>query len=295
MEYVFVNGVLVIKAGEHTGACGARTGMEGSMIDYRVLNAIPDLEEVVSLQIDVWGLNPRNAVPSALLHVIALEGGLVLGAYDGERLVGLLLCLPARRNDEWILWSHMTGVHKDYRDRGIGLELKCLQRNWALQHGYRAIRWTMDPLQRANAHFNLHLLGRVARMYVNSYHVNFYGEMDDDINRGLPSDRVEVLWQLDRPSLHDDTGADAPLLLYGDERDYPMGNGTVTAWNGAPYRVSVPHDLEKLRQTDSEALLAWRFAQRELMQDAFRHGYAAVDFASDDGSCAYILKPLAET
>lgn len=264
------------------------------MIEYRILHAVPDLEELVDLQIDVWGLNPRNAVPSALLHVMALEGGLVLGAYDGERLVGLLLCLPVRRNDQWILWSHMTGVHSDYRNRGIGIELKCFQRNWALQHGYRTIRWTMDPLQRGNANFNLHLLGKVASMYVNTYHVNFYGDMDDDINRGLPSDRIEILWELDRPSRHDRIPSIAKLLLYGDERDYPMSNGSVTAWDGEAYLVTIPLDLDALRKRDRQALLAWRYALREILQDAFKHGYAAVDFRYDDEICAYVLMPLDE-
>lgn len=264
------------------------------MIEYRILHTIPELEAMVSLQIEVWGLNPRNAVPSSLMHVIALEGGLLLGAYDGERMVGLLLCLPVRRDGEWILWSHMTGVHRDYRHQGIGVGLKCFQRDWALANGFQTIRWTMDPLQRGNAHFNLHLLGGVARLYVDGYHVNFYGDMDDDINRGLPSDRIEIIWKLDQPSQHDPAPTAAARLLYGDDREHPVVDSTGAAWGGEPYYVSVPRDLEGLRATDRQMLLNWRLALREVMQAALGRGYAAVDFTFDDHNCAYLLKPLIE-
>lgn len=265
------------------------------MIDYRILDTMPELEALVDLQIAVWGLNPRSAVPSAVLHVLALNGGLVLGAYDGERMVGLLLCLPAYNNNEWILWSHMTGTHPDYQNRGIGLGLKRFQRNWALEHGYRTVRWTMDPLQRGNARFNLRLLGVDAAMYVNTYHVNFYGDMDDDINRGMPSDRIEVVWRLDQPSLHRPIASDTPILLAADERNCPIRTDANTRWNGAAYLVSVPRNLDALRRIDRQTALEWRLALRDVMQAGFEHGYAAVDFVDDDSTCAYLLCRLEGT
>ena len=105
------------------------------MIDYRILHDPAELEEVVNLEISVWGLNPRNAVPTAILHVMALGGGLIMGAYDGTRLVGLLICLVVKRGNEVFLWSHMTGTHPDYQNQGIGLALKRFQRRWALDNG----------------------------------------------------------------------------------------------------------------------------------------------------------------
>jgi predicted GNAT superfamily acetyltransferase len=263
------------------------------MIEYRSLHTMPELEAVVDLQIAVWGLNPRNAVPSAVLHVLALNGGLVLGAYDGQRMVGLLICMPAYNENQWILWSHMTGTHPDYQKRGVGLALKRFQRRWALENGYRTVRWTMDPLQRGNAHFNLRLLGVDACMYFNTYHVNFYGDMDDAINRGMPSDRVEVVWRLDQPSLQKPAPPDTPLLLGADKRDYPALADADTAWDQPAYLVSVPRDLDGLRRTDRQAALEWRLALRQVMQAGFEHGYAAVDFSDNAVDCAYILRRLA--
>lgn len=262
------------------------------MIDYRILHTMPELEEVVRLQVVVWGLNPLNAVPAAVLHVLALNGGLVLGAYDGDRLAGLLICLPAYNNDEWILWSHMTGTHPDYQNRGIGLALKRFQRKWALENGYRTIRWTMDPLQRGNAHFNLRLLGVDAAMFVNTYHVNFYGDMDDDINRGMPSDRIEVVWNLDQPTLHSESEIPSETLLAADENNHPFVADLNRVWKADSYLAAVPRDLDALRRTDRPAALAWRLALRETMQAAIEHGYAAVDFIYNENTCDYVLRRL---
>ncbi|MCC6802831.1 MAG: GNAT family N-acetyltransferase, partial [Anaerolineae bacterium] len=210
------------------------------MIDYRVLHDPADLEKVVSLQIVVWGLNPRNAVPSALLHVMALNGGLVVGAHDGDEMVGLLVSLVVNRGGDVFLWSHMTGTHPKYQRRGIGLELKRFQRRWALEQGYRSIGWTFDPLQRGNAWFNLHLLGENARMTSTEYHVNFYGDMDDDINRGMPSDRIEVCWQIDQPGWQSPTAEPAPLLVALDAHDVPVAQAA--QWDRPRYAVPVPTD-----------------------------------------------------
>ncbi|MBI1257375.1 MAG: GNAT family N-acetyltransferase [Chloroflexi bacterium] len=258
------------------------------MIDYRILHDPADLEEVVNLEVAVWGLNPRNAVPTAILHVMALGGGLILGAYDDARMVGLLICMVVKRGDDVFLWSHMTGTHPDYQNQGIGLALKRFQRRWALDNGYKSVRWTVDPLQRRNAWFNLHLLGEDAALSPVAYHVNFYGEMDDDINRGMPSDRIEVCWQLDEPTLHYALPGKPLLLLRADERGYPIK--TETDWSQDWLTAAVPADLETLRKTDRDAVLAWRLALRETLMPALAHGYTAFDFTSNQGLYIYHLR-----
>lgn len=259
------------------------------MVDIRVLHTIPELEEVVDLEVAVWGLNPRNAVPSALLHVLALRGGLVLGAYDDHRMVGLLLALPAQDHGEWILWSHMTGIIPGFQGKGIGSALKRYQRTWAVEHGYRRIGWTVDPLQRGNAHFNFHILGEDAAMTSTTYHVNFYGDMDDDINRGIPSDRIEAMWHLDRPCLHTPVDANTPILLSVGDDLKPIRSDSHSGWDAATYQIALP-DLEAVRKASSEGMLEWRLALRETLQPALAHGYSIVDFIPDPRMGVYILK-----
>ena len=105
------------------------------MIDIRALHTIPELEAAADVQTAVWGLNPRNVVPSSIAHVMTLRGGLVLGAYDADQMIGMLLAMPAQDHGERILWSHMTGVLAQYQGRGIGAALKRFQREWALSYG----------------------------------------------------------------------------------------------------------------------------------------------------------------
>ena len=87
----------------------------------------------------------------------------------------------------------MTGVHGDYRDRGVGRALKLLQREEALGRGIRLIQWTFDPFELRNAHFNLDRLGAICRQYV----PNLYGVTTSPLHRGLPTDRLLAEWFLD--------------------------------------------------------------------------------------------------
>ncbi len=264
------------------------------MIDYRILHTMDELEQVVDLQLDVWRMNPRNTVPAALMHVFTANRGLVMGAYEGEKMVGLLVSLPANDGQEWILWSHMTGVHPDYQNRRIGVELKLRQRQWALENGYQTIRWTADPLIPGNANFNLGLLGRDACLYINTYHVNFYGDMDDDINRGMPSDRIEATWRIGQPSLHAPVSAQIVSLLAASDAGHPAISDKCGQWDEPEYRVDLPRHYESLKTTDKPTLLAWRLAVRDVLQAGFANGYAAVGFIHDNTGRAYILKRLGE-
>lgn len=262
------------------------------MIDYRILHTMDELETVVDLQLAVWNMNPRNTVPAALMHVFTGNRGLVMGAYDGDEMVGILVSLPAHDGQEWLLWSHMTGVRPDYQGKRIGVELKLRQRLWALENGYQTIRWTADPLIPGNANFNLGLLGRDACLYINTYHVNFYGDMDDDINRGMPSDRIESTWCIARPSLHTAMSPQIVNLLSADGDNRPVISPDCGAWNEPEYRVDLPGQFEHLRRNDRPTLLNWRLAVRDVLQAAFANGYAATHFIHDDTGNAYVLKRL---
>jgi predicted GNAT superfamily acetyltransferase len=195
-------------------------------------------------------------------------------------MIGIALAFPARSDHGWILWSHMTGVHRDYQAQGIGFELKQRQREWALANGYDEIRWTFDPLQRGNANFNLHLLGVTACQY----HVNFYGVMADEINKAdIPSDRIEAIWRLRETHAETQNGADRPIpFLLKD-----TGSLEIVALDEtiSEYLVQIPNTLPR----DPEMLSAWRFALRQALMSAFQQGYHAVDFTNAN---AYLLRHL---
>jgi chorismate synthase len=259
------------------------------------LEELNDLDQAVDLEIAIWNLPPKDAVPSNLLHAMTRTGSLLVGAFDHDRMIGLAFAFPAPQKKQKRIWSHMAGVHPDYQGKGVGFALKQFQREWALEQGFDTMAWTYDPLQRGNANFNLHRLGAITQIY----HVNFYGEMNDGINAGLPSDRVEAVWKLrDRrvkllasnAQPQDDTSPPAfPFLLESAPDQMPSASPAIDI-RVRQYLVEIPSNLPHLKQTHPEGALAWRLALRAAMQSAFAHGYMATDFLTlPDNRCAYVL------
>ncbi len=266
--------------------------------DCRILHSIDDLQKFVDLEIAVWDLEPRDAVPTSLLHVMAMNGSLVVGAYDQSEFVGMAFAFPVPHGKQWMLWSHMAGVRSDYQGKGIGFALKQFQRVWALEHGYKTIAWTFDPLQRGNANFNLHLLGATASIY----HVNLYGEMTDGINAGLPSDRLEVHWDLRHKrvqKLAKNISIQSKLsneyfgqfLLKADTENSICFNKSILE-STSHYLIEIPANLADVKQKSPEQALAWRMALREAFESAFAQGYTAEDFIKLDGRYCYVLAPM---
>ncbi len=250
------------------------------MIDYRILHSVEELKQVEQLEMVIWGLNPIDTVSVYVMHAAVLNGGVALGAFDGERMVGMGYGFAAKRGAEVFLWSHMTGVLREYQSTGIGYKLKQMQRRWALDNGYEVIRWTYDPLQRGNAHFNIALLGTMATVY----HENFYGDMDDDINRGLPSDRTEAEWNLREPRGKLFEGNLPTSLIDVPDNGNPQLSLT-SGWDQQSYFVPLPR---KLLILEREQRLAWRMAVRGALQGAFAQGYLITSFAKD--ACGYVVE-----
>jgi predicted GNAT superfamily acetyltransferase len=157
-------------------------------IEFRELRTAAELAPMPVLESRVWG-NQNELVRVNMLVATIIEGGMAIGAFDGDRLVGSVYGFAT--NQPHVLHSHYLAVDPDYRRTGLGLALKHRQRDWCLANGRTAMRWTFDPLQLGNAHLNLRSLGAVGVQY----HPNLYGPMIG-INGGLPSDRLMVEWDL---------------------------------------------------------------------------------------------------
>jgi predicted GNAT superfamily acetyltransferase len=172
-------------------------------IAIRECVTIEELDQCVRLQREVFGLPDLEISPRRHLIVSRQAGGWTLGAFtkhSRSSIVGFVHHLVAiRGEDEIIGYSHMMAVHKDYQNLGLGARLKWAQRERALAEGRRFIKWTWEPMQARNAHFNLNRLGVVVR----TYGENFYGtdyvtdpEQQTPAAKGLPSDRLFAGWEL---------------------------------------------------------------------------------------------------
>ena len=73
----------------------------------RDLSGMEEFFKAEQLQRDVWGEDDTED-PADLMMVIQHEGGLVAGAFDGERLVGYIFGFPTRETN--VQHSHRLAV-----------------------------------------------------------------------------------------------------------------------------------------------------------------------------------------
>lgn len=235
-------------------------------VDIRTLDRVADLEEVRRLYDRIWGTGAGTpAVTADLLKAMVKAGSYVSGAYDGDALVGAccgFFSAPAR----WTLHSHITGVLPRTSGRSVGFALKAHQRAWALSRGAAEVSWTFDPLIRRNAWFNVAKLAADATEYL----PDFYGPIDDDINRGDPTDRLLVRWALASPAARA-ACAGRPRLAGGLDTtevalDESAAGGPLERFTRAStVLVRVPSDIETMRERDPACAGEWRIAVREVL------------------------------
>lgn len=250
-------------------------------VEVRLARSHAEFAACEALSRDIWGAAERNVVPRELLLTMQLNGGLVHGAFlpDG-RLVGFCFGFAGLRDGQPRLCSHQLGVIPELRGAGIGIELKQAQRKDAQRLGYPLVSWTFDPLEARNAYINLHRLGCIARLYDR----NHYGEMEDELNRGLPSDRLEAEWWLDRPKPGVPVGEPAAMLQMagdGEPMREPVDLATAPA-----VLIAVPQDFQAVKRKSLELAQRWRLESRAALEAALSAGMIALDFQREG---AYVM------
>lgn len=251
------------------------------------------IRDAVRLFDAVWG---RDAAAGSIfapeaLTALAHAGGQVTLARrcgDGE-VVAATAAFIARDHGSGAvhLHSHVTGVVPAAEGRGVGQAMKWHQRAWALERGIGQVRWTFDPLLRRNVVLNLARLGAG----VGRYHEDLYGPMPDARNHGLPTDRLEAVWDLAAPRVRGAAqgrvatpdvaalrraGAE-PLLDVG-----PAQEPILTPTSAARRLVRIPADIEGLRRDEPTLARAWTDAIRATLGVAVAAG-ARVTGCTRDG------------
>jgi predicted GNAT superfamily acetyltransferase len=237
-------------------------------IEYRPLGGLVEFKAAEALQRAVWGEGDKED-PFDLLMVVQGQGGLVGGAFVHGRLMGFVFGFPTRHSD--VQYSHRLAVLPEARGLGLGLGLKRFQRQWCIDNGIRCVRWTYDPLRVANAALNIRALGAEA----STYHCDFYGEMEG-INKGAPSDRLQVDWILDNPvAVRRVEGDRTPL-------EYAPDNARM---------IEIPEHFERLLSSDPDRATEIRLETRSIFLRALSDGYVVRDF--DPSRRCYLLTPTA--
>jgi predicted GNAT superfamily acetyltransferase len=264
-------------------------------IEIHIIETPQALEAVEVLQREIWSGNDIEIVPVHIFQAVVHNGGLVVGAYSGDQLVGFVFGFPgidsSSGKPRLIHASHMAGVHPKFRDSGLGFKLKRAQWQMVRKQGIDRITWTYDPLQSRNANLNISKLGAVCNIYI----PNYYGEMRDEINFGMPSDRFQVDWwvnsnrverRLSEPNnrrfdLDHYLDAEVPQL----NKTQLNKNGFVTPHyleapviNAPLLLVEIPSDFPALKVADPDLAVVWSTHIKALFLDLFAQGYFVTDF-----------------
>ena len=247
-------------------------------VTIRECTTIEEFDACVRLQREAFGLPDLELSPRRHLIVARSAGGFTLGAFDDERMIGFVLTQVAVRRgleaEETIGYSHMMAVARDFQNRGVGARLKWAQRERALGEGRRLIRWTWDPLQSRNAHFNINRLGVVARSYAANYYGTDYSTVTGKFGEplGLDSDRLIAEWTLDSPRVHS---------LARGERPEPLGEPVMT--------VEIPPNWGALVRENPQAAQGELRRVRAEFQKAFAAGLVCAGFERDPSRPRYLF------
>jgi predicted GNAT superfamily acetyltransferase len=237
----------------------------------RPFESIQDHEHCQALQGEVWG--KPFAVPVNMTVAVQMHGGVALGAFDARtgQMIGFVLSfiapvsIPEARKG-LSHYSHMAAVGEQWRGHGVGAAMKLAQRKAVLAQGINLITWTYDPLEARNASLNIRKLGCICRLYER----NVYGDMADNLNAGIATDRFEVEWWL------------------GDPRPQ-------FAPDSSRLEIETPADFQTIKKRDINLAKAWRMRTRLQFEQAFKQGYAVTGFGVTGNRACYTLTRLSAT
>jgi predicted GNAT superfamily acetyltransferase len=144
--------------------------------------------------------------------------------------------------------------------------------------------------------------------------IDLYGNLDDGLNEGLPSDRFQVDWWLCSPRVQRRLAGERPQ---GSEiiqqQALPVVNPATMRRDGFPrpaelsptelpamlgeeqLLIQVPADFQALKRKDMALARAWRMTTREIFQAAFAQGYSAAEYLYHAGRSYYLLKRKSES
>lgn len=274
-------------------------------LNIKLIETPEEITAIEALQREVWPGSETDVVPAHVFIAAIHNGGLLLGAYLNEKLIGFVFGFPGLYSTpdgpRAKHCSHMMGILPGHRDSGVGFALKRAQWQMVRHQGLDHITWTYDPLLSRNAYLNITKLGAVC----NTYRRAEYGDMRDGLNAGLPSDRFQVDWWINtrrverrlgkrvrRPlKLDDFLQADlqplyAPLSSTGS---LPRPPQHFSPLEGRLALAEIPSDFNALKAEDFPLAQDWRYFTRDVFETAFSSGYIVTDFIFDHGRSFYAL------
>ncbi len=250
---------------------------EVSNIEIREIAGQKELRAVEELQKQVWGIPNLDVVPLTQMVAVQAAGGVLLGAFVGETLVGFVYGFVGCENGQMTHHSHMLAVKPDYRNYDLGRRLKFAQRERVLDQGINLMTWTFDPLQSLNAYFNFSKLG----VFSDQYFVNFYGEDAASFLHQTGTDRLWVTWDLTKDEtdkqFDENFGEITPLVKVGID-EFPLISEFEEAIQNEKALIEIPENINDLVKRNRESAIKWRESTRRAFTEAINAGFTVKDF-----------------
>lgn len=263
-----------------TGTAAAPPVTQSSeLVEVRVLETLDEFRQCVALQHEVWGAEFEDVVPASLMRASAHVGGLTIGAFAADGvLLGFVFGVAGIEDGEPVHWSHMLGVRREARNRGVGRRLKESQRAELAARGVRRLYWTFDPLEARNAHLNLNLLGARVVDYV----TDMYGLSRSTLHHGLATDRLIVECPTVPEENRSRVGEIGEVSVLPVFTPFPRGGDTLA--DGAAVTavlIEVPWDMQSLAAESPERAMRWRAATRDVFLRVLGEGCEVVGLHRD--------------
>ena len=255
-------------------------------ITIRDIDAASEMRAVEVLQKEIWGVPDLDVVPLTQMVAAKVAGGVLLGAYDGESLVGFVYGFVGYEHGQVSHHSHMLAVKPAYRNYDLGRRLKLAQRERVLEQGITLMTWTFDPLQSLNAYFNFNKLG----VFSDRYFIDFYGEDAESFLHKTGTDRFWVKWDLsnskfekesDKRTFDQTFERTTPLVRVGVD-EFPLTVDLEEGLKADIALVEIPADINDLVQRNSDLAMNWRQRTRQAFTEAIDKGFLVENFYRTD-------------
>ncbi|MFJ7831640.1 GNAT family N-acetyltransferase [Peribacillus sp. NPDC097284] len=257
-------------------------------LHIKSLSTLEELQEVQQLETLVWGM---DSIPTHQTLTAVKNGGLVIGGYLDEQLVGFQYSFPGFKDGKVFLCSHLLAIHPEHQKKGYGRLLKLAQKEEALKKGYDLICWTYDPLESVNANLNIGKLKAVCRTYME----DCYGKLEGSLNEGLSTDRFMVEWTINQDLQSDGnlpSEASQLVTIEKDEQGFPVITEYRLDTQADVIAIPIPTEIQKMKKENLSLAIDWRSKTREIFKNLFAQGYAVVGIEriKEDNIQHYILQ-----
>ena len=252
------------------------------MIEIKSLKTQEEYNAIINIQRNAWGMTDIEIDPPYLMERIQKYGGLAQGLFlDGE-CVGFTYGFLGKWKGELFLFSYMTAVKTENQGKGLGFLLKKAQREEVLNMGYTTIRWNFDPLEAQNAFFNLHRLGVICK----EYEYDIYGEGESGLHRGLSTDRLVAIWNLNSERVVKKMSTKEPPIV-----ELVPDKPSLDINDNIGY-IEIPRDIRSLKKKDLELAKYWRKETGNKFEKAFGKGFVAknIVFSENNDKMFYKLE-----